>query len=493
MEYVLGIDLGTSSLKGIVMNQEGSVEETASTNYVTFHPQSGFSEQDPKVWIEAFHEVLTELLAKKPALKENLVGISFSGQMHSLVVLDEQNQVLRNAILWNDVRTTEQTQKITEYFGDELLKITKNIALEGFTLPKILWIQEHEPDVWLKVRHLLLPKDYLNYHLTDKMTTDYSDAAGTLLLDMQKKEWSTEILKEFNIPREYLPDLKESNDQTGILNHEIKQKYGFEREIKVFAGGADNACGAAASGIFDEEMAMLSIGTSGVFLSFEKNVTSDYNGKLHLFSHVFKNGYYSMGVTLAAGDSLSWYKNTFAIDSTFDELISEIPTSSEGLYFTPYISGERTPYADSKIRGSFIGIDTRHQRGHFTRAVLEGIVYSLKDIQVLMRNVSKKSFTKIVSVGGGAKSSSWLQIQADILNIPIVCLKTEMGPGFGAAMIAAVGIGWYDSIIDCGEKIIEYTEPIYPIEENVKRYKKLYSIYQQIYPATRSICHMSRN
>lgn len=288
MAYLLGLDLGTSSLKGLVFDHSGNLINTASADYPLSSPRPGFSEQDPNHWRQAAHAVIKALIDKVPELRKELIGISFSGQMHSLVLLDEQNKVIRPAILWNDVRTTKQCQRIMEEMP-EILSITKNIALEGFTLPKICWVQEHEPENWQKVQHLMLPKDFLALWLSGTYSMDYSDAAGTLLLDSEKSCWSAEILNKFAIPEEILPTLFESAAEVGTLVPDLQTEFGFEKEVKIFAGGADNACAALGSGIIDEGIGMVSIGTSGVFLSFEaQNV--DYQGKLHVFNHaVAKN------------------------------------------------------------------------------------------------------------------------------------------------------------------------------------------------------------
>ncbi|MGM0240263.1 xylulokinase [Enterococcus sp. AZ103] len=489
MRYVLGIDLGTSSLTGIVMNQNGQVVAERSSDYSLSSPQSGFSEQNPADWIAACDQVLTELVATFPSLKENLAGISFSGQMHSLVVLGEEKQPIYPAILWNDVRTSKQCQEIMANFGEELLQITKNIALEGFTLPKILWLQENEPKVWGKVRHLMLPKDYLSFYFTDQLVTDYSDAAGTLLLDVEKRQWSREILEQFKIDSAILPKLVAATDQVGVMKSSLTEKFGFTQPVKIFAGGADNACGALGAGLVNEDAALISIGTSGVFSSFEKNI-QDYQGKLHFFNHVIPNSYYSMGVTLAAGNSLSWFKDSFAKEESFSELlkdIGEIPAGSEGLLFAPYIVGERTPHFDSQIRGSFIGIDTRHQRDHFARAVLEGITFSLKDSQLLMEETKNKAFKEMISVGGGAKNPEWLQMQADIFNAKIKSLVVEQGPGAGACMIAAIGCGW-GQLSEIVTTFVNYQERVFfPNEEKVAKYAEVYTIWQKVYQATKDI------
>ncbi len=490
MSYVLGIDLGTSSLKGLLFDKNGKLISQASRDYPLLHPQQGYSEQNPDEWFRACKEVILEIAKKVPECKKGLKGLAISGQMHGLVLLDEDKNVLRPAILWNDTRTTKQCEQITEDSGDDLIGITKNKALEGFTLPKILWVQENEPDIWDKVRHIMLPKDYLGYCLTGKLFTDKSDAAGTLLFDVANGSWSKEILEKYNIPREYLPEVYDSTDVVGQLTNELIKQFNFESEVIIAAGGADNACAAVGAGILDDETAMVSIGTSGVFLAYETDAHDRYHGQLHLFNHGEKDAYYSMGVTLAAGHSLNWFKQTFAPDTSFEDLLSNIDAieiGSEGLLFTPYIVGERTPYADSQIRGSFIGIDTRHTMKHFTRSVLEGITFSLKDSQELMEQIAGKKFSRIVSVGGGAKNKDWLQIQADIFNAEIVTLKSEQGPGQGAAMMAAVGVGYYPSLENALHRFIDYSNLVQPIEENVHQYQKVYARYKKIYPYTKEI------
>lgn len=492
MNYVLGIDLGTSSVKGLLVNRTGQIVASKSQSYPLETPKTGYSEQDPAYWIKATEKVIYEMIEEVPDMMEKLEGISFSGQMHSLVLLDDTGEVLRNAILWNDVRTTKQCQDIMTKKGEQVLAITKNIALEGFTLPKILWVQENEPEIWENAKKFLLPKDYLAYILTGKIQMDYSDAAGTLLLDIEQRVWSEELMAAFELPTTFMPELIDSSGLRGNLLPVWQERFGFEQEIKVFGGGADNACAALGAGIISEDIGMASIGTSGVFLSYEADAKKDYHGKLHLFNHVIDHGYYSMGVTLAAGDSLSWFKQTFASTQSFEELLKEVHTvspGSEGLLFAPYIVGERTPHVDSKIRGSFVGIDRRHELKHFARSVLEGITFSLRDAQSAMEETAGKKFTKIVSVGGGAKNQDWLQIQADIFNATIVNLAAEQGPGLGAAMLAALGCGWFETVEECASVFVNYKETYQPNLENVRKYQEIYALYREIYPATADLSH----
>jgi len=492
MSYVLGLDLGTSGLKGLLVDKSGNLIETATAEYPLHTPEKGYSEQNPEDWYDASIKILRKLINEFPEISTELEGISFSGQMHTLVLLNNQGNVLRNAILWNDVRTTKQCEMIMDNFGDRLLSITKNKALEGFTLPKMLWVQENEPEVWKKTAKFLLPKDYLGYRLTDNMQMDYSDAAGTLLLDVDKKEWSNEILKEFNVQEEICPPLVESTTKIGYLKDDIAREVGIKNKIPIFSGGGDNPIAAVGAGILQKGQAMASIGTSGVFLSYEGESKLDYKGYLHYFNHVIPDMYYSMGVTLAAGSSLNWFKDLFSSDLSFADIlgsVKDIPEGSDGLLFAPYLSGERTPYTDSRIRGTFLGLDISHTRDHLARAVLEGITFSLKDSFELMKKHSNKEFKQIVSVGGGAKNDDWLQMQADIFNVPIVTLETEQGPAMGAVMVAAVGVGWFQDFKSCSDIFVRYGDEILPNSRNVEKYEEIYDLYQEIYPTIKDLSH----
>lgn len=484
MEYVLGLDLGTSSLKGIVVNKLGEVILTKTAEYSMKHVKTGYSEQNPDDWIEACKSIFNEFSKEKDIISK-IDGISFAGQMHSLVLLDDNNMVLRDAILWNDVRNTKQCDTIMANFGDEILDITYNIALEGFTLPKILWVQENEPEIWEQVSQILLPKDYLRYWITDQFHMDYSDASGTLLMDLDKKKWSKEVLEEYNIPESHLPPLIKSAGYVADIRTDLAEKYGFSEEVKIFAGGADNACAALGSGIVNNKSNMISIGTSGVVLQYEGEPNDSYNGELHVFHHVTDNDFYSMGVTLSAGHSLSWFKEILEPQSDFRGFIANIEKvtpGSEGLMYTPYLLGERTPHMDSNIRGSFIGLDNKHTSAHFKRAVVEGITYSLKDTQTIMNEADIKDY---VLVGGGAKSSEWTQIITNIFDVNVKTLTSEEGPSLGASIIAAVGLGWFESFEDCVDVFVGYNKKNTPINNDVDIYAKLYAVYQKIYNQTK--------
>ncbi|BBI35790.1 xylulokinase [Cohnella abietis] len=489
MKYVVGVDLGTSAVKTLLIDQAGTLHAEATREYSLYHDKAGWSEQDPEDWVAGTAGSLQDLIVKSGVNPEDIEGISFSGQMHGLVLLDANDRPVRRAILWNDTRTTEQCREIERTLGDKLLSITRNPALEGFTLPKILWVKQYEPEVFARASHFLLPKDYLRLRLTGAKHMDLSDAAGTLLLDIAAKRWSEDVLSAFEIPASYCPPLVEAGGYVGAISAEASQLTGLSSSTKVFAGGADNACGAIGAGILSPGLTLCSIGTSGVILTYEADASADYEGKVHFFNHGKENAFYAMGVTLAAGYSLSWFRNTFAKGETFDAMlegVNDIPAGSNGLLFTPFIVGERTPHADAKIRGSFIGIDGSHTRAHFARAVMEGITFSLNESIDLFRAAGKTVDT-IVSIGGGAKNPVWLQMQADIFRANVVALENEQGPGLGAAMLAAVGSGWYPTLDACGEVFVKRARTYYPNENTSKKYEQLFRIYQQIYTQTKEI------
>ncbi|RIU94822.1 xylulokinase [Oceanobacillus picturae] len=490
MKYVIGIDLGTSAVKILLVDQNGNVIQGITKQFTLLQEKPGYSEQHPEDWVEQTIAGLGELIEKFPGSKDAIEGISFSGQMHGLVLLDENKNVLRPAILWNDTRTTAQCEEIYRLVGEKrLLDITKNPALQGFTLPKLLWVKQHEPEIYAQAKTFVLPKDYVRYRLTGALHMDYSDAAGTLLLDIANKKWSTELCDVLGIEASLCPPLVASSDEVGTLLRKASALTGLSSATRVFAGGADNACGAIGAGVLSEGKTLCSIGTSGVVLSYEAQADKEFGGKVHYFNHGSPDAYYTMGVTLAAGHSLSWFKNVFAEGVSFEELLAEIatvPVGSNGLLFTPYISGERSPHADAMIRGSFIGMDSRHKRKDFVRAVMEGITFSLNESLELFRE-SGKTVDTVISSGGGSKNEAWLQMQADIFQATIVKLSNEQGPGMGAAMLAAYGCGWFASLQDCADSFLE-TDKIYkPKAENVAKYKELFAIYQDVYGQTKKL------
>jgi xylulokinase len=491
MKYVIGIDLGTSAVKTLLVGRDGAVHAEATREYPLYHDKAGWSEQEPEDWVAGTIGALGDLIASSGVAPADIEGLSFSGQMHGLVLLDERNKPVRRAILWNDTRTTEQCREIERTLGDALLNVTRNPALEGFTLPKILWVKQQEPEAYAQASRFVLPKDYVRLRLTGELHMDLSDAAGTLMLDVAGRSWSAEVLVAFGIPHAFCPPLVEAGACVGTLTADAALSTGLAQSTRVFAGGADNACGAIGAGILSPGLTLCSIGTSGVVLTYEQDASADYRGKVHFFNHGKENAFYAMGVTLAAGYSLSWFRNTFAKGESYDAMLAgvdSIPAGSNGLLFSPYIVGERTPHADAQIRGSFIGIDGSHTRAHFARAVMEGITFSLNESIELFR-AAGKTVDKIVSIGGGAKNPLWLQMQADIFKADVVALENEQGPGLGAAMLAAVGCGWFPTLDACGEVFVKHNRVYRPDEKTSSRYTELFEVYRQVYGQTAGINH----
>lgn len=447
-EVVLGIDLGTSAIKIIAVDQLGNVIESVSETLKLYQEHPGYSEQDPNEWFEATKKGIKELIQSTEMSDKIVKGISFSGQMHGLVIVDDNGIPLRKAILWNDTRNSIQCRQIEDIYGERL---NYNPILEGFTLPKMLWVQQHEPEIWNRVDVFMLPKDYLRYCLTQTIHMEYSDACSTLLFNPENYEWTRDVGDTFNI--------------------------------------GDNACGAIGAGVIHDKSALCSIGTSGVVLNVEYQRVTSYDSNLHLFNHSVPDTYYAMGVTLAAGYSLNWLKQTFFENESFEEILNLAASSkigANGLLFTPYLAGERTPHGDAQIRGSFIGISGQHTKADFARAVIEGITYSLYDSIKIMRRAGHE-MNSITSIGGGAKSRFWLQLQADIFNLQIKRLKHEEGPSMGAAILAAYGLGWFKTIESCVEAFIKVDEVFEPNNENHDLYEQYYSVYEAIYKQTKQL------
>jgi xylulokinase len=472
------------------MDQEGQIISQENASLSLEQTQPGYSEQNPEDWVTATTVAIVNLALKDHIDLNDIEGISYSGQMHGLVLLNKDNKVLRPAILWDDTRTSAQCEEIMEKCGDDFLDITKNRPLEGFTLPKILWVKENEPEIFKQATTFLLPKDYLRYRMTGDLSMEYSDAAGTVLLDVVKKQWSQEICDRLDLDINICPKLVDSLHQVGTISEEYSQYSGMSQQTKVFAGAADNAAGAIGAGIMDETKVMISTGTSGVVLKYEDQL-EDYQGKLHFFNHAIPDKYYSMGVTLAAGHSLKWLYQTFGEKKTMDEFVkmaATAPVGSHGLIFTPYIVGERTPYADSKIRGSFIGVSSINTKADFVRSVLEGVIFSYADILKIYHQ-HNQHFETVYSIGGGAKSPVWLQIQANVFNTKVSTLENEQEPGLGAAMIAAVGVKWFSNLSECASQFVKKGKSYWPEPENVEKYQKLYQIYSQVYQQTKEMNH----
>jgi len=486
MGYLLGLDIGTSGVKALLISVEGKIISSKTVSYPLATPHSGWAEQSPDDWWEATVKVIKETVSNNPINSNQIIGISLSGQMHSSVFLDEKMEVIRPAILWSDTRTSKQCKEIYTKAGglDQLIRYVSNPALEGFTAPKILWLKENEPENYKKVKHVLLPKDYIRYKLTDELFTEVSDAAGTLLFDVIKKKWSTDLLEKLEINQNLLPPVLNSFDLAGKITEPIAKKTDLKFGTLVVAGGADNACGAVGSGITEEGRVMISIGSSGVVLAQTNNPQADQKGRIHLFNHACPDSWYMMGVMLSAGMSYEWLRKKLfnrSLDyKKLDQLAEEINPGSEGLIFLPYLYGERTPHNDANARGVYFGISGKHDQRHFVRSVLEGVAFALKDSLELIKDKGVK-IKEIRATGGGAKSRIWQQILADILGEEINLLNAEEGPAFGAALIAGVGVGVYSSFAEAVNRIIKVEKTIVPRIQNTEKYNHCYQLYKKLY------------
>jgi len=486
MDYLLGLDIGTSGVKALLISPEGKITSSKTVSYPLATPHPGWAEQSPYDWWKATVKVIRETVSHNPIDSSQIKGISLSGQMHSSVFLNEKMEVIRPAILWSDTRTSKQCSKIYTKVGglDRLIRYVSNPALEGFTAPKILWLKENEPENYKKVKYILLPKDYIRYRLTGELFTEVSDAAGTLLFEVIEKRWSTSLLEKLEIDPDLLPPVLNSFDLAGRITKKIANQTGLKFKTPVVAGGADNACGAVGSGIIEEGRVMVSIGSSGVVLAQTNNPQADQEGRIHLFNHACPHSWYMMGVTLSAGMSYEWLQKKLfnhILDYTkLDQLAEEVNPGSEGLIFLPYLYGERTPHADAHARGVYFGISGKHDQRHFVRSVLEGVAFALKDSLELIKDQGVK-IKEIRAIGGGAKSRIWQQILADILGKEINLLNVEEGPAFGAALIAGVGVGIYSSFAEAVNRIIKVKKTVVPRIQNTEKYNHYYQLYKRLY------------
>lgn len=483
----LGIDLGTSSVKIILMNENGNVVGSISKEYPVYYPEAGFAEQNPDDWWNATKEGIHELIIRTGMKNDDIKSIGLSGQMHGLVLLDRNNNILTPAILWCDQRTQEECDYITETLGKErLAKYTGNKALTGFTAPKILWVRKYLPNVYKNIAHIILPKDYIRFKLTGEFATEVSDASGTLLFDIGQRRWSKEMLDILDIPENVMPICYESTDITGYITKEAADLTGLKEGTLVVGGGGDQASGAVGTGTVRSGIVSVALGTSGVVFASQDKYAIEEDLRLHSFCHA--NGkWHVMGVMLSAASCLKWWvdnvNNLGSNNITFDELLKEAEKSEpggDGLIFLPYLMGERTPYSDPYAKGCFIGLNITHNRGHMTRAILEGVSFGLRDSLELIKELNIPVNEVRVS-GGGAKSRLWRHILADIFNVRIDMINATEGPSFGAAIMAAVGYGLYKDVYEACSKLIKVTDSVYPTSQNVTKYNKAYQIYKNLY------------
>jgi xylulokinase len=492
----LGIDIGTSGTKAIVVDEAGVVRGTGAVEYPLYTPKPNWAEQDPEDWWKGTVGSTRKAVEAAGADGKDIAGIGFSGQMHGAVLLDSADSVLRPAILWCDQRTAAECDEITERIGARrLLELTYNKALAGFTAPKILWVRNHEPEIYQNIRKVLLPKDYIRLRMTGEYATEVSDASGTLLFDVKNRTWSQEMLDDLEIPRDWMPDCYESPVVSGRVNASAAEELGIRPGVPVVGGGGDNAAGAVGNGIVRSGLTWVTVGTSGVVFAHMDEVDLDEEGRLHTFCHAVPGKWHVMGVTLSAGGSLQWFRNVLCqAERSVAELMGRdvyelitaeaatAPILSEGLCFLPYLTGERTPYPDANARGVFFGLSLRHTKAHMARAVLEGVAFSLSDcldlVKLLIPDVSE-----IRASGGGARSDFWRQILADVFNTRMTTTNATEGPAYGAALLAAVGVGHYDSVESACDQCVRLVSRLDPIESNVKRYAEAKPLFRSLYPA----------
>jgi xylulokinase len=495
MTYLLGIDVGTTGAKALLIDDAGKVAASATTEYPLFTPQPLWAEQNPADWWAATVASIHQVLAQSGLKPEQILGVGLTGQMHGLVLLDAQGKALRPCIMWNDQRTAAQCAAITRQVGAaQVLQLTGNPVLTGFTAPKISWVREHEPDVYRRVAKVLLPKDYVRYCLTGEYFGEVSDASGTSLFDVGRRRWSDEMLQAVGVPRQWLPEVTESPVVSARISAAAAGHTGLLAGTPVVGGGGDQAAQAVGTGIVTESIVSATIGTSGVVFAASEAYRVEPQGRLHAFCHAVPGMWHLMGVTLSAGGSFRWYRDALgdleklqagkAGRDPYDlltEAAAQVPAGCEGLLFLPYLSGERTPYPDPNARGVFFGLTLRHGKAHLTRAVLEGITYGLRDSLELMRDLGL-SVQQVRASGGGARSPLWRQILADLFGTEIVTVNVTEGAAYGAALLAAVGAGVYGGVPEACQAAIHLVDHTGP-GPAMAVYADYYPRYRALYPA----------
>lgn len=478
MLYV-GVDLGTSSVKLLLMDEFADIKKIVSREYPIYYPRTGWSEQNPEDWFDALMLAFEELLQGQE--KEQVEGISFSGQMHGLVMLDKNDEVIRPAILWNDGRTQDECDYLNNVIGqDRLTSYTGNMALTGFTAPKLLWVKKHEPENFERINKIMLPKDYVAFRLSGVYSTDVSDASGTLLFDVKNKKWSEELLEIVGLNEEQMPEIYESCEVVGSLRDSVASKLGLSSDVKIIAGGGDQAVAAVGTGTVGHGMCNVSLGTSGVVFVASSKYSEIENNALHMFAHA-DGKYHFMGVTLAAAASNEWWmKNILASENYDIEQAEYKKIGDNDVYFLPYLMGERTPHNNPNARGVFIGMTMETSRSDMTGAILEGVAYSLRDSLEIIRN-NGVEINSIRINGGGAKSKLWCEIIANVFDVEVNKINSDEGPAFGAAILATVGCKKYETVEEACEKLIKVTETIKQDKDIVEEFNKGYEIYHGLY------------
>ena len=495
-QYVVGVDLGTSGTKTVLFDTLGNVIASSTVEYPLYQPKNGYAEQKPEDWWNAAHVTLKNVITESGIAPEDIKGVGISGQMHGLVMLDEDNKVIRPAIIWCDGRTEAECAEITEKVGyEKLIEITANPALPGFTASKIMWVKNHEPENYAKCRHILLPKDYVRFMLTGEYATEVSDASGMQLLDVANRCWSDELLEILDIDKNMLAKVYESPEITGKVTAEAAALTGLAEGTIVVGGAGDNAAAAVGTGVVKENRAFTTIGTSGVVFAHTDSPKIDPKGRVHTFCCAVPGCWHIMGVTQGAGLSLKWFRDNFCqaeiqtakemgVDPYYlmDKEADSVAIGADKLLYLPYLMGERTPHLDAKARGVFFGLSAIHGRKEMLRAVMEGVSYSLRDCLEICKEMNIE-VSDMMACGGGGSSPLWRQMLADLYQCPVKTASSKEGPALGVAILAMVGAGIYESVPAACDAIIKTDKIQNPIEENIPQYEKYYALYRKIYPS----------
>lgn len=499
MPYYLGIDVGTTGSKALLIDERGRVIASHTTEYPLYTPRVGWTEQNPEDWWSATVKSIRAVIEKAKAKPEDIEGVGLTGQMHGLVMLDKDLKVIRPAILWNDQRTGEEAEYINTRFGDRFIEITGNIAHTGFTAPKLLWVKRHEPENFERMRKFVLPKDYVGLMLTGEIAIDVNDASGTVLFDVKRRKWAEELIAELGLPFEAFPRVLESPEVRGEVTAEAAELTGLRKGVPVVAGAGDQGAAGVGAGVVEEGVVSVNIGTSGVVFADSDTYRFDPKGRLHAFCHAVPSKWHLMGVMLSAGGSLRWFRDKLGqLERELAELLGEnayellcreaehVPPGSEGLIFLPYLSGERTPHADPYARGVFFGLSLRHGRAHMVRAVLEGVCYGLRDSLELMLALGLK-VKEVRVLGGGARSMLWRKILADVFGADVYTMEVDEGSSFGAAILASVGTKAYATVGDAVRSMVRTKDVVKHDPANHELYTKYYALYRELYPALKNL------
>jgi xylulokinase len=491
MIHLLGIDVSTTATKALLVDDRGRLVAVASSEYDLSTPRPLWAEQDPELWWQAAQSAIGDVIADAGVDSGSIEAAGLTGQMHGLVLLDENGEVLRPAILWNDQRSAAECDEMRRRLGlERLVRITGNDAFPGFTAPKLLWVRNHEPEIFERARQVLLPKDYVRYRLTGEYATDRAGAGGTLFLDLATRDWSKELLEALEIPLDWLPATHEGTEVTGRISDEAAALTGLAAGTPVVGGGGDQAAQAVGVGAVEPGVVALTLGTSGVVFASSNKPLVEPVGRLHAFPHSVPDRWHVMGVMLSAAGSLRWYRDVVAPEIGYDDLLEEasrVEPGCEGLTFLPYLSGERTPHADPWARGAFIGLTLKHGRSHLTRAVLEGVAFGLRDNVGLMEEVGLGEVSEVRVSGGGARNALWRQILADVLGVDLVTVQTTEGAAFGAALLAGVGAGVWPSVARACAQSVELGETMQPGPEAKDVYEPVYERFRAHYPAIKQL------